>query len=340
MILGRFTGMLREAGFSLIQSNLREISIYYKVYGQCVYIFNVVYFQGEIHLDSQQFKNIVCQITESFYRREYREVQLLSIIFTENMNHAKRIIADNQSVWFIDLISNQLIVYENQPTDFIGIRKPIENMLYNSLEQAEKKKYSFGAVNTILIVVNIIAFLVTDLKGNTTDANYMLKCGAMYVPYLLNKGEFYRLFTSMFLHFGISHLSGNMLTLAFLGDNLERAFGWQRYCIIYLFSGLGASMCSFLYNVFCGREVVAAGASGAIFGVIGALLYTLYQNHGKLQDLRLGRLILLVMFILYNGFTTQGIDNAAHIGGLLIGVLLAIVLYPGNGTVKEREQRK
>ena len=132
-------------------------------------------------------------------------------------------------------------------------------------------------------------------------------------------------------------LSSNMFSLLLLGDNLERAVGKGKYILIYLLSGLGASMCSFLYNFITASYAVAAGASGAIFGVIGALFYVVIKNHGKLEDMTIFRLGILIVYILYTGITTPGIDNAAHIGGLVIGVLLAILLYQGReGEVNER----
>ena len=147
----------------------------------------------------------------------------------------------------------------------------------------------------------------------------------------------YRLFTAMWLHFGFEHLSSNMFSLLLLGDNLERAVGKGKYILIYLISGLGASMCSFLYNFVTASYAVAAGASGAIFGVIGALFYVVAKNHGRMEDMTIFRLGILIVYILYTGISTPGIDNAAHIGGLVIGVLLAILFYQGKGSeVNER----
>lgn len=91
-------------------------------------------------------------------------------------------------------------------------------------------------------------------------------------------------------------------------------------------------MCSFLYNFVTTSYAVAAGASGAIFGVIGALFYVVARNHGKLEDMTIFRLGVLIVYVLYSGITTPGIDNAAHIGGLIIGVLLAILFYHEKGS--------
>jgi membrane associated rhomboid family serine protease len=179
----------------------------------------------------------------------------------------------------------------------------------------------------VMVVANIIVFIVLELQGSTLDTKYMLNSGAALAPLIVDYGQYYRLFTSMFLHFGIEHLFNNMLVLFFLGDNLERAVGKVKFVIIYLFSGLGASALSCAYHYLRGEVVVSAGASGAVFGVIGALLYVVIINKGRLEDMTSTRIGLLVLFSLYHGFSESGIDNMAHIGGFVCGILLAILFY-------------
>ncbi|WP_099467357.1 rhomboid family intramembrane serine protease [Konateibacter massiliensis] len=179
----------------------------------------------------------------------------------------------------------------------------------------------------LIVLINIMVFIVLELGGSTQDSRYMINHGAAVAPLIVDYGQYYRLFTSTFLHFGIEHLFNNMLVLFFLGDNLERAVGKIKFLIIYLLSGLGASALSCGYNYLQGEIVVSAGASGAIFGVIGALFYIVIVNKGRLEDMTSARLGLLVIFTLYHGFSENGVDNAAHIGGLICGIILAILLY-------------
>ena len=131
----------------------------------------------------------------------------------------------------------------------------------------------------------------------------------------------------MFLHFGISHLANNMLVLFFLGDNVERAVGHWKYLVIYLLSGLAGSGLSFAHAMLSGDYAVSAGASGAIFGVIGALFYIVARNRGRLEDMTTRRLGFLIFISLYHGITGSGVDNYAHVGGLIGGILSALVLY-------------
>ena len=193
-----------------------------------------------------------------------------------------------------------------------------------------KKAYVNGAI----IAVNIIYFLFLEITGSSLNTGFMVKRGAMYAPLILQYGEYYRLLTSVFMHFGIGHLINNMLVLFVLGDNLERALGKVKYLIFYLLCGIGANIISLAVNMGRGYYVVSAGASGAIFGVVGGLVYAVAVNRGRLEDLSTQQLMILVAVTLYHGFTSTGVDNAAHLGGLLIGIFLGMIFYRKPGKNK------
>ena len=181
-------------------------------------------------------------------------------------------------------------------------------------------------MNLIIIGVNIIVFALMEIFGDTDNITFMLKCGAAYTPWILD-GQWYRLFTSMFLHFGVSHLLNNMVLLLFLGDMLEEAAGKWRYLLIYLGGGLAGNIVSLLMDYRTGEMVVSAGASGAVFAVIGGIFVILIKQRGKVENLTLPRLVFVIFLSIYHGFQSTGIDNAAHIGGLLGGIILAFFVY-------------
>ena len=133
--------------------------------------------------------------------------------------------------------------------------------------------------------------------------------------------------TSVFMHFGVEHLANNMLILFVLGDNLERALGKVKYAFFYLVCGIGANVISLWVNVIQGDYAVSAGASGAIFGVIGGLAYAVAVNRGRLEDLNARQMVILVAFSLYHGFTSSGVNNTAHVAGLFLGILMGMILY-------------
>lgn len=179
----------------------------------------------------------------------------------------------------------------------------------------------------ILIAVNVIIFFNLVFQGMPEDPVFMLEHGAMYLPKVLGEGEVYRLVTSMFLHFDFHHLMNNMIMLGVLGWQLEQELGKFKYLVLYFLSGVGGNLLSALVEIRTGNLAVSAGASGAIFGVIGALLLISLRNHGRVGELSGKGIVFMILLSLYFGFTSTGVDNMAHIGGLLCGFILSALLY-------------
>lgn len=179
----------------------------------------------------------------------------------------------------------------------------------------------------ILAAINVIVFIVLSFQGMTEDGIFLLEYGAMYVPKVIEDGEVYRLFTSMFLHFGFRHLMNNMLILVLAGWNLEIETGKIRFLLIYILSGIGGNILSAWWEVITADYAISAGASGAIFGIIGALLYVAIRNRGRIGEISGRGLIFMIVISLYYGFTSAGVDNMAHIGGLLTGFVSGALLY-------------
>ncbi len=185
-----------------------------------------------------------------------------------------------------------------------------------------------NSIGTIgLIAANVLTFLILSFLGMTEDATFMLHHGALYVPALTEAGEYYRLFTAMFLHFGFNHLIGNMIMLGVVGWNLEQEMGTVRFLILYLGSGLCGNIASALWEIHTADLVVSAGASGAIFGIMGALFYVAIRNRGRVGGISGLGMLGIILLSLYYGFVGVGINNMAHIAGILTGFILAVPLY-------------
>ena len=187
------------------------------------------------------------------------------------------------------------------------------------------------SMNVIVVVATVIAFFVMQLweknstpgtfTGHTTE--FLLQHGALYGPKVF-EGEWYRLVTYLFLHGDIWHLGNNMLILYCLGNALEHYVGKVPYVTIYFFSGILVALGSVVYNT---GSPVCVGASGAVFGVTGAMAWLVIRNKGRLEGFSGPRMVMFVLMSVYTGFVDQGVDNAAHIAGLVAGFLLAILLY-------------
>lgn len=179
-------------------------------------------------------------------------------------------------------------------------------------------------VNLLMVVINLIVFAVLGFLGDTEDAMFMAAHGAAVTPLIVEGKEYYRLFTSMFLHFGAEHLIYNMLMLIFLGDTLEKMAGKIPYLLIYLIGGIAGNLLSVITELRNMDFFVSAGASGAIFAVLGALCFAVILNKGRLQDYSGRRLLLMAVLSVIQGMTAEGINNWAHIGGLAAGFILAV----------------
>lgn len=176
-------------------------------------------------------------------------------------------------------------------------------------------------VTYLLIITNVLSFLAMYLFGNgSQDIATLLKFGANYRPFVLD-GEVWRLFTCAFLHIGVLHLMVNMYALYVIGPQLENFFGKWKYLCIYFISAISGSLLSITFSTR-----VSAGASGAIFGLLGALLYFGYHYRVYLGNIMKSQIIPIILLNLGIGFIVSGIDNAAHIGGLVAGIFTAMAV--------------
>ena len=198
------------------------------------------------------------------------------------------------------------------------------NQKNESKSKIAEKIFSFKKpiVTYSLIFICILVFILMYVLGNGSTDNYTLLVFGANVDTLTKNGDYYRLFTSMFLHIGILHLLCNMYSLYIIGKEVENVFGKFKYLIIYLLSGIAGSILSLAFN----HNTICAGASGAIFGLLGALLYFGYYYRTYLGVTLTRSIIPVIVLNLIIGFTSSGIDNAAHIGGLVGGILIAMAV--------------
>lgn len=186
-----------------------------------------------------------------------------------------------------------------------------------------EKMLKENTATVILIAANVLVFIILAIIGNTQDVEFMYSHGAMSAYGAMAEREYWRFFTSMFLHFGPEHLLNNMLLLAVSSSYVEPELGHARFSLIYVVSGILGSIISCVYMIYKASYSVSAGASGAIFGIVGALLYIVLIHKGSFSGIKLKGMILSVFLMLFLGITSTGVDNAAHIGGFVAGFLVA-----------------
>ena len=195
-----------------------------------------------------------------------------------------------------------------------------------SLQESKSAARRRPLVTYALLVVNLLVFGAAQRAGAGDDPEVLLDYGAMFSP-LIADGEYWRLFTAMFLHADVPHILFNGLGLLLFGSLVERTYGHLRFAVIYVIAGLAGSVLSFGMNSIA----IGAGASGAIFGVLGALgaFFAVQRNTiGTPARINLAAVAAMAGISLAYGLVTPRIDNWAHLGGLIGGAAMGLALSP------------
>lgn len=297
-----------------------------------------IYNDDQYNFDVMKTKNILGQIKK---RTLKFSLNVLSIYTSVGDNFSNNIINDNKNTSIIideeaklkdvDIINKfypdlkDSIKYDE--TGFDLINKITREISEKNIRESEKRNNMFKSkkpiITYLLIIVNIIIFILMYIFGKGSyDTNTLIKFGANYIPYT-KSGEYYRLITSAFLHIGELHLFFNMYALYVIGREIEQFFGRMKYILIYFFSAIMGSLFTLTLSP---ENTVSAGASGAIFGLFGAMLYFGFTYRGYIGKSIINQILPVVLINLFIGLTTPGIGNAAHIGGLIGGYALSMGL--------------
>ena len=250
---------------------------------------------GSVNLDEFKSDNITA--VEVHEENEVKKNKILKLIFTDL---SKKLKFSEDGVALFVKVTNDINAHnkkdQEKVADVFSPKKPV--------------------VTYALILINVFMFLFPLING-TTEEFYNLF--ASYGPFV-KMGDYYRLISAAFMHANIAHLIFNMYALWIIGMQLESFIGKWRYLVVYLFSAISGS----LLSVIVTPDAVSVGASGAIFGLLGALLYFGYHYRVYLGTVIKSQIIPLIVINLLLGFMVPGIDNAAHIGGLIGGALIMI----------------
>jgi len=179
-----------------------------------------------------------------------------------------------------------------------------------------------------IIILNVIVYLISAFYSQSIvemDLQSLVDLGALYGPLTVLKGEWWRLVTAMFLHGGMTHILMNMFSLYLIGRGAEMYFDTKSYLSIYLFSGIVGG----LVSLYIHPASVGVGASGAIFGVFGALAGFFLANRDKIathSKAFMKDFAIIIGINLVIGFSIESVDVSAHIGGLVVGFIGGFML--------------
>lgn len=344
---------LRYQGYQTIKTNVDGISVHMLEQEKECFIVVVFNMKKGSEFSEEQYHHLLNQVKHRYCSKSEKEIRLLSLICTKNVAAVKHYCIEEEIAhWIVDEEQNRLIIYENQPQTFYNLKQQLELILVGKIHvlspqpsgkrktklkissKVERKRKLEHIIKTMpvctvsLIIINVIVYLLVEATGTSESTKHMVDWGAAYYPIMVKEKEYYRVITSMFLHFGLEHLFNNMLMLGLLGERFERIVGKARFLTVYLASGIVAGVGSIVYYVFVkGEYVVSAGASGAIFGIIGGVLALVILNHGRLEEITPLRMGIFLMITLGGGLRSSQVDNAAHITGLVVGFIITAVFY-------------
>ena len=200
---------------------------------------------------------------------------------------------------------------------------PIINEI-DTKKRRNNKRDKYMMLTNILIAVNLLVFLISAwISKNIFDIDiYTLIIMGAKVNSLIDKGQVWRLITCAFLHGGLIHIFFNMYALKILGPEIEYVYGKVKYLVIYLLSAIAASIFSYIF----GPQSVSVGASGAIFGLFGAMLIFGIKHRKQMGKAYMMNILQVIFVNVIIGISSSNIDNAAHFGGLIVGALIALLL--------------
>lgn len=196
---------------------------------------------------------------------------------------------------------------------------------YFGIFEAHHKTKEIILITSVLIGLNVVIYIILNMLLLQNGIDVISNLDNSWIAVKWN-GEYYRIFTSMFLHADLNHLLNNMFVLFIIGKRYEESEGRFRFSLVYFLGGILASIASLSYNMIMRNEIVSLGASGAIFALIGASVASVVKYKNKLKTISKKQMILFAVFSLYAGFANTSTDNIAHLGGFVSGFLIGLVI--------------
>jgi len=288
---------------------------------------NYIHNDEQLNFDLFKTKQIVKKIKKKTFSFNLNTLSLfLNLGDNVHMDEVKIDNVDCALIKDMDDLTKYTFIVEEFPTITDNIEKENGMELFlkvtkdiNEKNEAESKKAEdifskkTPIITYIIILINAIIFILSNINIDVANALFLS-------PHIGN--EYYRLITSAFTHYDVFHFLFNMYALYIVGPQIENFFGRTKYILIYLFSALTGSLLSLSFM----DNVGSLGASGAIFGLFGSLLYFGYHYRLYLGSVMKSQLIPLILFNLVLGFIIPNIDMAAHIGGLIGGSLISMAV--------------
>lgn len=327
--LSNFNNYLLNNDFLRLENEFSNNDVYFKNIGSNGYLIvpvlkDSISYENYFNYIEENAKNVLKKLN---LNKIFLVRILISDVFLENdisfldysLNLDNKII---NIIWGVDLINKKLIVKSNQPTKFLDLEKYIKNSFNNNISKTNKNyiiSKNTYATYSLIFIITFVHIIIS--MSPIFDKNYIIyKYGIS--PNLFENKEYYRLITFLFLHSGLTHLTSNLLSLYIFGTRIEKYLGKAAFLLIFILGGLSSGIFSILFT-----KTYSVGASGAIFALESATLYFSIKEKIKLDGLDYYTIAIFSIVGILASFSKANIDNAGHIGGFLMGIIVCFIYY-------------
>ena len=308
----QYTDYLRKRGYTISKTAHPGITECIREGSEDITVVQLVDLTEDVGTDKEVFVNQTNEIAATFGDEP---VQVVSLFFVNDMKDVVPVAGDTPGFWVIIVDTLQIATPDDIGEELKELRDFSIDFLMRQRQQGESGDTKPAKAALALVIINAAAFVVSLLYPD------IVKYGMMDYD-RVSQGELYRLFTAMFLHGSIEHIVSNMVFLYVMGSLMEEKMGTVRFVVLYLLSGIIGNVTSYCYEMFSGNHYTSVGASGAVYGVLGAIvLFSLMKSIGI--EMSKKRLALAIIFCVYSSVAMPGIDYAAHFGGFAGGFALA-----------------
>ncbi|MHC6180766.1 rhomboid family intramembrane serine protease [Clostridium sp. JNZ X4-2] len=324
--------LYKTYNFNIIEMK-QQAGVYGKwaVYNKDGDTLNIMFFSVIESYRNIRVEDIIYNLRKSFENADIRLIQIVldgnACIWGDNNSQLNHEIYPQCELILINPVLNQIMCCTNGAkklaNQISGVISYMKGDKSNNKDVNSKMEISKFIVTYIIIALNVMVYIITSyLSGNIfdSDLNVLVFMGAK-VNSLIAGGQYYRLFNCMFLHAGIIHLGVNMYSLYIMGTFIEKVYGKFKYIIIYFISGIISSMTSYIFS-----PSISVGASGAIFGLLGAALVFALKMKQQMGKGFIMNILSVIIMNLIIGFSIANVDNFGHLGGLLGGISITYLL--------------
>lgn len=325
--------------FQSIPTDIDNVSMFATYQKSSLYLVNLIALGKDYVFDKERYEQYRNTTRAQFAQVQSDKVILLNIMIVDDpsviydhVDYTPNLAEDFVDVhWIVDSKEKDLVIPDKQLKSVLGLEKPIKELITTGIQEfyelTRMRKPSH--ISFVFILINVVMWVILEYNGGSTNLETLLRFGAINVDWILATGQYWRLISSVFLHIGFAHLAYNVFALYIFGSRLEKYINIPQYLFIYIFSGFIGGLFSFGGSMLMDTNSIAAGASGAIYGLLGAILILSKASGQSIDGLNSYMMWLIFIFGIVFSVVSPSVDAFAHVGGFVGGLVAStpIVIF-------------